>query len=164
MAGGRGRRGRRVGRPPSPAGSGASSWDLPWPRLARSPPSSPCAAARRPRVRPAPSAADGQEGAAAGEQRRRWLVHRAEEAEARGRGGRWRRRQKVDGVGSEQGRGQVGLDVRLGCVRWFGSTIREERVPAISIAGDDCVSRIHACADDCVVYPCMRIDNKTDER
>jgi hypothetical protein len=160
MAGGRGRRGRRVGHPPSPAGSGASSWDLPWPRLARSPPSSPCAAARRPRVRLAPSAVDGQESAAAGEQRRRWLAHRAEEAEARGRGGRRRRRrrQKVDGVGSEQGRG-AGRVVMRSMVRI--SDPRRAR----------CVSRIAmnapsilACADDCVGYPCMRIDNKTDER
>jgi hypothetical protein len=62
MDGGRGRRG---GGPPSPAGSGAASWDPPWLRLARSSLLSSHSPVLlridRPRARPSPAAADGQE-------------------------------------------------------------------------------------------------------
>jgi hypothetical protein len=78
MGGGRGRRGRPGGVPPSPAGAGAgaaaagAAWDPPWPRLARSSPCAPWSSS----ACTARSCRCGRAGAAldaAGEQRRRRL-------------------------------------------------------------------------------------------
>jgi hypothetical protein len=170
MAGRRGRRGRRGGGPPCPAGSGASFCDPPWPRT---PPSTPCAAARRSRVRLGPCAADGQE--------RRLIPQASSDPDGwrigprrRRRAGGWAvaRRRKLDGVGSKQGSGQVGLGA---CVLIAfddldqrsekSAFLRSHRLATIAFPGFAMnAPSILACADDCVAYPCMRIENKTDER